>query len=39
MFDLSMSYLSDLVGFGSIDLVGTIAKYLDTLSSYTKPTP
>ncbi|BDQ19049.1 hypothetical protein RQN9TF_07565 [Rhodococcus qingshengii] len=38
MFDLSMSYLSDLVGFGSIDLVGTFAKYLNTLSAYT-PTP
>jgi hypothetical protein len=38
MFDLSISYLSDLVGFGSIDLVGTFAKYLDTLSAY-KPTP
>lgn len=34
MFDLSLTYLSDLVGFGSIDLVGAFGKYLNALSSF-----
>lgn len=32
MFDLSLTYSSDMVSFGSIDLVGTLAQYLDALS-------
>lgn len=32
MFDLSATYSSELVGFGSIDLVGTFAQFLDALS-------
>lgn len=33
MFDLLLTYISELVDFGSIDLVSTFGKYLDTLSS------
>ncbi|MDH6676883.1 hypothetical protein M2284_001081 [Rhodococcus sp. LBL1] len=32
MFDLSVTYSSDMVKFGSVDLVATFAKYLDALS-------
>ncbi|WP_277750169.1 hypothetical protein [Prescottella agglutinans] len=32
MFDLSLTYSSDLVGFGSVDLVATFAQYLNALS-------
>lgn len=32
MFDLSLTYSSEIVGFGSVDLVGTFAKYLNALS-------
>ncbi|KJF23254.1 UNVERIFIED_ORG: hypothetical protein FNL38_101272 [Nocardia globerula] len=37
MFNILLAYLSDMVAFGSVDLVGTFAKYLDTLSSFTQP--
>ncbi|ERB54210.1 hypothetical protein N806_24100 [Rhodococcus sp. P27] len=37
MFDLFLDYLSKIVDFGSIDLVGTFVKYLNALSS--SPTP
>jgi len=30
--DLSLTYSSDLIDFGSIDLVGVLASYLDALS-------
>ena len=30
--DLSLTYSSDMIKFGSIDLVGVLASYLDTLS-------
>lgn len=33
MFDLLLTYLSEIVGFGSIDLVGTFTTYLSTLSA------
>ena len=32
MFDLSLTYLSEMVGVGSVDLVSTFAKYLTALS-------
>ncbi len=34
MLNGSLTYLSDLVNFGSVDLVGTIGKYLNALSSF-----
>ena len=37
MFDLSLTYSADLVGFGSIDLVGTLAQYLNALSLNPNP--
>ncbi|XGU19534.1 hypothetical protein ACETU7_32440 [Rhodococcus sp. 3Y1] len=33
MFDLFLDYLSKIVDFGSVDLVGTFVKYLNALSS------
>ncbi|CAM2863400.1 hypothetical protein RHDE110596_04495 [Prescottella defluvii] len=33
MFDHSLAYSSDLIKFGSIDLVVVFAKYLNTLST------
>ncbi|MET3639256.1 hypothetical protein ABIC73_000813 [Prescottella equi] len=30
--DLSLTYSSELIGFGSIDLVGVFASYLNALS-------
>ncbi|MFC9515355.1 hypothetical protein ACFTSD_06485 [Nocardiaceae bacterium NPDC056970] len=33
MFDQSLAYSSDLIDFGSIDLVVVFAKYLNTLST------
>lgn len=35
--DLSMTYSADLIDFGSIDLVGIIASYLNALSLYPQP--
>ncbi len=32
MFDLSVTYSSDIVKFGSVDLVATFAQYLNALS-------
>lgn len=32
MFDLSLTYSSDIVKFGSVDLVSAFAKYLTALS-------
>ena len=32
MFDLSFTYSADIVKFGSVDLVGAFAKYLNALS-------
>lgn len=32
MFDLSLTYSSELAGFGSVDLVARFAKYLNALS-------
>lgn len=33
MFDQSLAYSSDLVNFGSVDLVRLFATYLNTLSA------
>jgi hypothetical protein len=33
MFDIFLAYISDLVNFGSVDLVGTFGKFFDTLSA------
>ncbi|GAA3171374.1 hypothetical protein GCM10020255_060230 [Rhodococcus baikonurensis] len=33
MFDLFLDYLSKIVDFGSVDLVGTFVKYFNALSS------
>jgi len=35
--DLSMTYSSDMIKFGSIDLVGVLASYLDALSLAPRP--
>jgi len=40
--DLSMTYSSDMINFGSVDLVGVLAQYLNALSlaaSLPIPTP
>ncbi len=37
MFDLSLAYSSDIVDFGSVNLVGTFAKYLNALSVSPNP--
>lgn len=33
MFDLFLTYLSEIIDFGSVDLVGTFATYLNSLSA------
>lgn len=33
MLNLLLDYISGLVDFGSVDLVGTFAKFFDTLSA------
>lgn len=33
MFALILTYISELVSFGSVDLVGTVADYIGTLSA------
>lgn len=34
MLNIFLTYLSELVGFGSVDLVSTFGTYLTALSSY-----
>lgn len=35
--DLSLTYSSEMIDFGSIDLVGVLASYLNALSLTPKP--